>query len=205
MRTEAQDAARAMEVVPLRHISFYDRHRANGIDKAGTVPFIVRDDGIYFYLHKPIGRHPELGDPGFQIPKGTREAQNDDGEWERFNAKKHSKEKKEPLIVSALREGIEEVGLKTANIERLMEWGAVTFTSAAKGHEKSMWLYLAEVRNQEDFAPPDEEHGNTAQCKWFSLETAEAEEQIRPDHRVILRNLDQKLKEYLNSTQHRER
>ena len=193
MRTEAESAAESIEETPLRNISFYERSRGNGVDKAGTVPFVMESGAILFYLHKPGGSYPELGDPGFQIAKGTREAQNDEGEWVRYNARKHAKNKVEPLIVSALREGIEEAGLKTANIERLLEWGIATFKSATKSHEKSMWLYLAEMKDKDDFLEPDSEHGNTAECRWFDIETAEAKELIRPDHFEILQQIHQRL------------
>lgn len=137
--------------------------------KAGVVPFMR---GPYrYYLMKPVAKNLERGLPEFQICKGTRENQ-------------------ETPTQTALREGVEELGLKIQNIKQLFDVGLYGFSSATTGKSKEMWLFAAEMKS-EDFS--DEVESTTAERGWFSLQ--EFEVVGREDHRYILRDIENKLKE----------
>lgn len=95
------------------------------------------------------------------------------------------------LAVTALREGIEELGLKLENIKQLYDVGAYDFSSATSGNAKQMWLFAAEM-SADDFS--DDVADSTAGCGWLSL--AEFDVAGREDHRYILRDIEKKLKQY---------
>ena len=96
----------------------------------------------------------------------------------------------ESLAETALREGIEELGLRLKNIKQLLDVGPYRFSSATTGKSKEMWLFAAEMASGDfsaDVAP------TTAERVWLSLE--EFDIAGREDHRYILRDIESKLKE----------
>lgn len=150
--------------------------------KAGVVPV----HGNQFYVMKPKASHPDLPPPEFQLCKGTR--QYFDGKsWQDIKTK-YVTDQKESLIATALREGMEELGLRLSNIETLYDCGPYDFSSASTGKGKSMWLFAAKVKSPEDFSAAD---AATAERAWLTL--AEFKAQGRKDHVTVLRDMVMKL------------
>lgn len=200
MRQQAELCAKYHKADKLRDL-FYENSRKPGIFKAGVIPYDICDGRVVYYLMKPEAIRPELGDPGYQIGKGTREIYLD-GEWQNYDPRKHKSKATaktvESLYVNAIREGIEELGLVAQNILSVQEWGAVDFKSELSGMTKTMWLFLCEVDDGENFVQPDETHGNTQHRGWFSL-GEESDSQIRPDHLAVLKLVDPVLRRYLQT------
>lgn len=141
---------------------------------------------IYFYLMKPSPSGTHETDPQFQICKGTR-AKRKNGDWVDYrpNVKeKVAPEDLEDFYINALREGIEEIGLRTANLNAVYEWGRTEFLSESRHTPITMWLYLANLKDPQDFGTPSEYDAKTGACAWLTLPEDAAK--IRPDHLKIL-------------------
>ncbi len=175
----AQTYAETLKTPPLRDDSAWPKPPAAHIDKCGVLPYRVVNGRIEYYLFEPKGTKPELGPAGFQIAKGTRESH--DGE-------------QESLIVTALREGIEEIGLPLDSIDKAGNWGEVEFTSASKGTKKSMWLYPLKMDEAVEFNEPDAIHAATVAREWFDIQNREESRKIRPDHLQVIRQIDRVLR-----------
>jgi len=159
-----------------------------GITKAGVVPFIRQDTQLSYYFMKPVARHAHLAAPKFQLCKGTRMVRLPDGSWQDMGSGMNGEDIKESLAETALREGIEELGLKLENIKRLFDAGPYGFSSAVTGKGKKMWLFAAEMASQ-DFS--DDVAPTTAECTWLTLD--EFAVAGREDHVAILRDIEEKL------------
>jgi hypothetical protein len=157
--------------------------------KAGVIPYI-RDDGLLFYVMKPRATRPDLGVPLFQLCKGTRMHHVPGVGWRDLRDSELGAHK-ETLAETALREGIEELGLKLENIKQLLDMGPYSFASATTGREKQMWLFAAEMKDTEDFLPDSQIATTTSARQW--LDTAQFEVVGRGDHHYILRDIEQKL------------
>lgn len=157
--------------------------------KAGIVPFLRDAEGFRFYLMRPKGKLPALGQPQFQFGKGTRQHRADIG-WQDIKEGKPIGEK-ETLAATALREGIEELGLKLANIGELYDIGGYRFSSATTGKPKDMWLFAAQMASPEDFAAAAQVADTTEERKWLS--SAEFGIVGRPDQHYILRDIEARL------------
>lgn len=154
--------------------------------KAGVVPFVGRAER--FYLMKPVARHANLAAPAFQLCKGTR-MQHVEGRWRDLREEETPAGREELLAATALREGIEELGLRLENITALFELGPYIFSSAKTGNQRQMWLFAAQVKDEKDFLA--EVADTTAARQWLTL--AEFEQVGRVDHRPILRDIAAKL------------
>ncbi|MDE3015978.1 MAG: NUDIX hydrolase [Pseudomonadota bacterium] len=156
-----------------------------GIIKAGVVPFLR--DPLRFYLMKPVARHAGLPPPEFQICKGTR-MMKIGGQWQDIVSSPAAGMEIESLAETALREGIEELGLTLENIRRLFDLGAYTFVSAKTGREKRMWLFAAEMASEEFSG---EAADTTAGRGWLSFKEFMAAG--RNDNKPILMDINNKL------------
>lgn len=161
---------------------------ANSCIKAGIVPFTRGCDYRYF-LMKPVAKRPGLGAPAFQLCKGTRMYKAASG-WQDMQADEKAAGEMETLATTAIREGIEELGLIVANIAQLLDVGPYDFSSTATGKGKKMWLFAAEMA-KEEFLLREEVAPTTADRGWLTL--AEFEKAGREDHRSILRDIEKKL------------
>lgn len=164
-----------------------------GCRKAGVVPY-MREGGLRYYVMKPRGDRPELGAPTFQLGKGTRMYLVPGVGWRDLREDNAAAPEKESMAETALREGIEELGLKLSNIAALVDLGPYNFTSAATGKEKQMWLFAAEMKDEDDFAAERDVAITTRERSWVS----EAEFAVvgRKDHHYILRDIEAKLKQH---------
>jgi hypothetical protein len=139
---------------------------------------------------KPRAEAKHLGEPAFQLAKGTRrvyinEAWCDMREDDLIHADESFWEE---LSGTALREGHEEIGLKTSNISRLYDVGGFTFTSTSRGIRKPLHMFAAGIINKDDFDPF--EH-TTLETRWMTLE--EFATQGRKDHVDIVRDITGRL------------
>ncbi len=166
-------------------------HTITHYNKAGVLPF-VREGGFSYFFMKPVSTSPDLGEPPFQICKGTRQYQMPDGTWQdiRDGIGQHA-DMKETLAATALREGIEELGLKLDNIHQLMDMGAFNFSSATTGKTKYMWLFAAEIRQPDNFLSAAETTPSTQERKW--LNCADFGVVGRKDHLYILKAIEASL------------
>ena len=158
--------------------------------KAGVVPF-VREDPYRFYLMKPHAKIAGLGEPAFQLCKGTRMHHVPNVGWRDIRESGSRMPQMETLIQTALREGMEELGLKPDNIARLFDVGPYGFSSATTGKSKEMWLFAAEINDPDDFLAEREVAGGTAARQWLSA--GEFDVVGRQDHRYILEDIESRL------------
>ncbi len=132
---------------------------------------------------KPRAEAKHLGEPSFQLAKGTRQIYINE-HWcdMRDDDLRHADASFfEPLVQTALREGREEVGLKTSNIKRIFDMGGFVFTSVSKGIKRPLHMFAAEIMNEEDFDPFEP---STAQARWMTQ--GEFAKWGRADHAKIL-------------------
>lgn len=164
--------------------------KEESVGKAGVLPFYVKPDGTYmFYLMRPQALHLELGPPELQIAKGTRRIRHS-GKWRDVSLRDfpiRDLSRAEDILVTAIREGAEEIGLRTDNIQELY-WGKVfAFASASMGGEKYMMVFAANIIDPEAFEEPDDITAKTGECRWVSLK--ESETQARDDHYSIINEI----------------
>lgn len=107
----------------------------NKIYRAGIIPFIINDSKIEMMFMKPS--NSDFGGSCFQIAKGRVDEGEDD-------------------LTAALREGYEELGLLSSNINRIIDIGS---------HLGRTHIYLAEVFSKENFTSP---HFETGETIWLS-------------------------------------
>lgn len=164
-------------------------HEGEGdFTKSGVVPFLRAP--MRYYLMKPRARIPELEAPPFQLCKGTRMYFAPGIGW-RDMQDAAPRENMETLAETALREGIEELGLKLENIARVIDMGPYDFSSATTGKPKRMWLFAAEMKSADDFLPERDVALTTAARGWLTL--AEFAVAGREDHRYILQDMENRL------------
>jgi hypothetical protein len=156
------------------------------ISKAGIIPFIASTQQIM--LMKPVAEHKHLSPPSWQIAKGTRMVQIN-GTWRdmRKNESLPAHAQLEPLVCTALREGIEEVGLKLENIKSMIDVGVHSFRSVISGTEKQLQLFLCQIRNPDDFLAKSSIATTTADTGWFSLNNLP--EDMRSDNVNIIQSI----------------
>jgi hypothetical protein len=154
------------------------------INKAGILPVI----GQEVMLMKPVAEHKHLKPPAWQIAKGTRMVQIN-GSWRdmRKSETLPAHAQLEPLVCTALREGIEEIGLKLENIQSLEDIGVRAFRSVSTGKEKHMQLFVCHIRQRGDFLDALSIAPTTAEIGWFPLN--HLPDDIRSDNVGILQSI----------------
>ncbi|MDX1974936.1 MAG: NUDIX hydrolase [Rickettsiales bacterium] len=162
------------------------------LNKAGLVPYRIEDGHYTYYVMKPQGKEVEkLGEPPFQFGKGTRMFYTEAKGWQDIRSKETS-DMLEPLVQTALREGIEELGLILQHIDQIVDLGPYGFSSATTGKPKYMYLFAAHMKDDAQFLPAQEVAVSTAERRWMSLQ--EFAIAGRSDHKPILESIEQKLK-----------
>lgn len=155
--------------------------------KAGILPFLPAPspDGWKWLFMRPVAEHPHLPPPPLQICKGTRMGLSG-GKWKDVKKKfsPHDFERLETPAETALREGVEELGLELSAILRLYDLGDAEFSSASTGKKKSMRLFAAELADERHLLPMESVEPSTAERRWCSLQ--EFAWQARPDHLDIV-------------------
>jgi hypothetical protein len=102
--------------------------------------------------------------------------------------------RRELLSATAIREGIEELGLMLPGLHRLLELGPYGFSSIKTGRSKNMWLFAAEMSSQEEVLPMAEVASTTFERRWMTH--AQFAVEGREDHRYILKDIERKLQLY---------
>jgi hypothetical protein len=172
-------------------VSLTDATGSDYYTKAGLVPFKRSSDGYVFYVMKPVARQKDLGPPDFQLCKGRRMHWRAEDGWRDFRDPVAPAGEKEALAVTALREGIEELGIRLSAISALLDFGPYDFASARTGKGKRMWLFACEMAKA-DVLPDAEVAGVTSERRWLSVPEFTAVG--RSDHHYILRDMETKLK-----------
>jgi len=191
IHSKIQDFLKRQTIVPLAVDSM--QPDGDAIIKAGVVPF-VREGGYHFFMMKPVPKRPGLGAPSFQICKGTRMHKPAGQGWVDLYDDTVSPGEKETLALTAIREGIEELGLKMSEIRRMLDVGAYDFASAKTGKNRQMWLFALEMASEDDVLPMSEVAATTAERGWLSLEQFSVVG--REDHRYILTDIAARLQAY---------
>jgi hypothetical protein len=135
---------------------------------------------------KPVSKQPELGEPEFQLCKGTRMFY-ENGVWQDMKTTAE-KDEMEDLSYTALREGVEELGLVIESIASLYDMGPFGFTSATSGKKKASWMFVAKMHDNAEWLPLSVIAETTAARETVTL--AEFKKIGRPDHVFILEQID---------------
>lgn len=194
LHAKIQDFLTRHPIIPL--LSADSQAERDRFIKSGVVPF-VRHDGYRFFMMKPVPRRPGLGAPMFQICKGTRMHYIEGRGWEDLRDDTASPGRKETLPATAIREGIEELGLKLESFRQMFDVGPYTFASAKTGMTRGMWLFALELHSMDDVLPMSDVAPTTAERCWLGLEQFMVVG--RDDHRYILGDIAAKLRAYHTS------
>jgi hypothetical protein len=162
--------------------------------KAGVIPFVRVGEGFEYLMMKPAGRNIVHNPPAMQICKGTRMYLHRGTGWRDMRPGDEPVRDKESLPVTAIREAIEEVGLKLDLIVRMQDVGPYRFFSEKTGKGKYMWLYTTELADKSHVLPDADVAASTAERGWLTLDAFTASG--RDDHRYILKDIDAKLKNH---------
>ena len=140
--------------------------------RAGVIIYHRDKDDLYFYLFLPKQKPDKLTPPDFQIAKGGRTVILKNGEaFDVRTVEDLIKGVTLDATLDALREGMEEQGLRLTNINALYEIGKVEFISQTKGIAEPMWCYAVEILSKDAFDKPSDP--KTERCAWFSMKTLE--------------------------------
>lgn len=157
-------------------------------NKAGVIPYT--GSPRRFLLMKPKPKHAHLPPPDFQLCKGTR-MQNLSGTWKDLGDNEPHRGIPETLAATALREGIEELGLSLHGISALYNIGPYAFASSKSTQPRHMWLFAAHLTDESALLPEAEIADTTDIRQWLTL--AEFQQCGRDDHRAILADINFKL------------
>ena len=159
------------------------------LTKAGVVPFVRTASGAIEYLvMKPVAAHPDLAPPKFQICKGTRMCR-DGQEWVDMKNGVDTGGARESLIATALREGMEELGIRLDAITQIVNLDVHAFSSASSNASKQMHLFGLEMKSKACLYPLEHIADTTAQRGWTTLPAFK--DQGRDDHYQILQQVDE--------------
>ena len=159
-------------------------------NKAGVIPYIAGKN-MRFCMMKPIPTRPGLGAPAFQICKGTRMRYASGEGWKDMPSGVICDGIKETLVTTALREGVEELGLIPEKLGNILDVGAYNFSSSLSGSGKAMWLYAVQMQSEADLLPMNEVAQTTSDRGWLTLD--EFMVVGREDHRYILSDIAAKI------------
>lgn len=155
---------------------------------AGLIPIYSEQGKLHTYVMRPKAEKPKLGTPQLQIGKGTRRIK-DGKQWRDANRADYpisdSKDKAEPLVITALREGQEELGLVLDNILLIYDCGVHSFFSSTTEEEKRMAVFMVAMDDPAMFVEPDPKRSKTAERRWV---VPGQEKDIKPDHAEILKH-----------------
>lgn len=175
MSDERKTIRRVLEAVPMQVLA----DAPDDFNKAGILPFLpaAAMENWRFLLMQPVAQHPHLGPPKFQLAKGTR-MERIAGVWQDIRGPVTGEP--EPLIETALREGIEELGLDVTRTAKLFDCGEAKFTSVKTKEKKSMRLFAAQMQGADCLLAESEVAATTGARLW--LDWASIRTHARPDH-----------------------
>ena len=186
MLPERESFEQALETIP--YASYTATNAVSKPEQAINLAAILpvyqenSDDFPLVMLMRPKASKPDLPPPLFQVCKGTR-MQRMDGAWQDITADKlpiPDDDYAEPLAMTALREGEEEIGLRASNIITMASVGIVPFISSSSGNCKYMALFVAAIKDPDAFDKPSETLAKTAETRWIAPHMKQA--LVKPDH-----------------------
>ena len=189
MRNTEEDITSCMEwiehYVPA---ALKPEHVEPEVNKAGIIPLYKKK----MLLIKPWAKKKHLGPPPWQLIKGTRMYRSSFGFKDYKKASDiESEQQLEPLLCTALREGMEEAGLKLENIDGIAPLGTHSYRSISTGKEKFMALYALEMKSKTNFDWPDAHHPVTEEMEWFNPN--KLSDDVREDAADIIKQVTQTL------------
>lgn len=158
-------------------------------NKAGLIPFLPGTPARFLVM-KPVPKHAHLPPPAFQLCKGTRMQQRS-GAWRDLADNEPHSGTPETLAETALREGIEELGITLEGIDTLYDVGPYAFSSSKSRTPRAMWLFAASFKSEDALLPMQDVADTTTHRLWISLPQFLSEG--RDDHRDILADIARKL------------
>ena len=184
-------------------ISLVDGHVAHDqavYRKAGIIPVMRKERSLHYFVMKPVAKHRHLDAPLFQLCKGTRMHRVPGKGWMDMPDGEAQGRTVETLEQTALREGMEELGLIPENIRTLFDVGPYRFSSSVSGKERNMWLFAAEIISVDDFLPDEDIAETTAARGWMHVrQFMEGSGQTPPgreDHVPIIGDIEKRLLTY---------
>ena len=186
LHARIQSYLQQQTVPPLHSVTPQADHFYN---KAGTVPYISGSQKRFLVM-KPVAKHAHLPPPQYQLCKGTRMHKLETG-WHDLADGQLPTGTPETLLATALREGVEELGLIPEAIKALYDVGPYAFASAKSQTPRYMWLFASELPLETALLPMLEVAGTTAERRWMTLE--EFAQEGRDDHIAILSDIATKL------------
>jgi ADP-ribose pyrophosphatase YjhB (NUDIX family) len=167
------------------------------VAKVGILPFIPGTTPLdwRFMVMKPKG-NKKVHDhaPPWQIGKGTRMKAGGDGKFIDIDKRQGYEftEQDEPIQVTALREGREELGLRKEDVGQLYDLGVYKFTSATKKEPVLLHMFAAQIdpRYIKNFVRSD---NTTKRTNWMTLVDIAASNDYHVDHMQIIRDMLEKL------------
>lgn len=149
--------------------------------RGGILPFRETKNGnVEFLLVRPhpLDGHPD-GLPKFQLARGDRLKKPAEGD-----------DLLEAPLETALRNGVEEAGLRIGSIQQLLDMG-IYDTFGREGTYSPVHMYAARVNDSIRLASPK----RPFDVKWLKL--AGNEEHIRPNHLPIMRDMEDEIRWFL--------
>lgn len=140
--------------------------------KAGVVPFVwnKRIKRYEYLVIKPrADKQDVLGLPPFQICKGTRMFKDNTGSWEDMRGGMGIGMACESLIMTAFREGVEELGIDLDNIHNIIDLGVHEYTSATTGKQERVQLYGLALHTKEELKGKEHIEETIDSRQWMSL------------------------------------
>lgn len=186
MKSHEQLIPECEQWLEAHHPSWLEVENPLLVNKAGIVPiYIDADKNISCMLMKPKPKHADLPPPGWQITKGTR-MKLMGKQWVDLpaNLDDSGAARVESMATVALRETMEEIGLRLNNIRHMLDIGIHSFSSAKSGEPRQKALYACIVDDQFDFAPLEDCDPKTAAREWFNIDYLP--EDIRADNASLI-------------------
>lgn len=164
------------------------------LNQAGMLPFFRQGAELRLALILPRAKYPDRPPPQYQLVKGTRQG------WK--NGAFHDlttdelppspNQPAEPLLVTALREAEEEIGLDRGKIIKIYDLGVAQSIKTRTGKMERVRLYACELKDSSALAAIAEDHPTTCAFKFFPCHALAGE--IREDHLPIVQSACHALK-----------
>lgn len=172
--------------------------------KAGAIVFFEDEAGARHYaVMKPRASLDKQGaprtPPAFQIATGNRCGwqMGADGKPQLFEIKGQDIAADlalEPYCIAAIREAIEELGLKLENVMDIYDLGTCQYVSESTGKPMFICMIAIKIASKDLFAAPCSIHAKTEAVNWVTvLDTSMDDAPVRRDHARLLTDFDRKL------------
>ena len=145
--------------------------------------------------------------PSFQLASGGKNAWNNNEMFEIMRTDEIQADQLEHPHMCALREGMEELGLRLDNIASIKDMKTMQYISETSGKPMPIDVLAIEVKDKQAFDEPCKKHGKTEAVGWVKsekikeekpvlnclIDLVQVERTIRPDHQKIVLDFEAKL------------